>query len=228
MKKTYSLPLLVAGLAIILTQIATFTLQSYFGRSFLTFSFGFDFFILLAISFVIIIQFKGFDKLVAIASVVYAAFSLIYGINAGDTVSPVVSSTNQEVIFVLCTLLAYALLAISALFALIHVVQTKFPTKFTRGFLSVALSISFLLLIVASLFVTTTDLLSIIRSISAYLAIASYYIALIFLIEEKPIMEEPVKVSESETALIELERLFTRGIITTEEYETRKERLLQK
>ncbi len=228
MKKTYSLPLLVVGLAIILTQIATFTLQNYFTSSFLTLSYSFDLFILLGISFVLILQFKGFEKLVAITAVVYAALGLIYGISSGNAVSTVVESTNHEVIFVLCVLLAYALLTIASLFALIHVVQTKFPTKFTKGFMTVALSLSLVLLICASLLVTTPQLMPIIRSISAYLAIASYYAALVFVIEEKPVYEEPVRLPESEVAIKELDRLYSRGIITTEEYNARKDKLINK
>ena len=66
MKKTYNLGLLTGGISLMLALIASFVLQDYFSESFLTLSFTFDTFILIAVAFMLILQFKSFDKIAAI------------------------------------------------------------------------------------------------------------------------------------------------------------------
>ena len=80
MKKTYNLGLLTGGISLMLALIASFVLQDYFSESFLTLSFTFDTFVLIAVAFMLILQFKSFDKIAAIVLVIYGAFNILYGI----------------------------------------------------------------------------------------------------------------------------------------------------
>lgn len=224
MKKTYRLPLLVLGLVIILTQISAFTLQTYFNRSHLTIHHTIDLIFMLAIGFALILQFKGFTRFVMIDSVVYTGFGILYAATAGSDIELVVSSLTMEVIFVLSMLLAYTLLTISVLFIMVNEYQTKFPIKFTKLLVGVSLIISALLILVGLFMVTAPTLESTLVAVSSYLALLAFFGMLFLLIEEKVPEEKQIPNS----ALQELERLYARGIITQEEYQTRKEKLESK
>lgn len=223
MKKKYNTALLSGGIAILLSQIAAFVLQDYFGSSYLTLSFQFDTFIMLGISFILILQFKGFDKFIAIVLVVYGAFNLIHGVSSNYLIGNIVGSLEVEVIVVLGLLLGHALFEISALFILLHSIQPRFESKFTRKFVLISLGVALLLLSLVSIFLTSSVLIQVIRAISAILAIGALYISMYLLIEDKPIVEETkVDVPQSLNKLAELDRLYQRGIITKDEYDSRK------
>jgi len=236
MKKQYSLPILVFSIILILTQVASFTLQHFFGTSGLSLSFRFDIFVILAISFIMILQFKSHDKVVAIIATVYGALNLVYSITV---VSYYGSSTGLEqilgVLFLLFTLLAYSLFEISALFLLIHSIKPKFETKVTKTFVGICLSISLLLIIGAGIVNLdwSGDLPvdfagSIVTLIFAYLAIAAFYATLFFFVQDKPQAVQPEVIRTSSGAVDELDNLHRRGIITDEEYAIRKSKLQAK
>lgn len=222
MKKTYHTSLLTGGIAIILAYIAAFVLQDFFGRSFLTLSFQLDTFVFMAIAFIMILQFKSFDKIIAIILVIYGAFNILYGVTGTRPVSLIINSVEFEVIFVLGLLLGHALFEISSLFLLLHTTQTKFETKFTKRFIMVSLIVSFIFLAAVSPFVTLMKLDSVLRVVFALIAIAVVYISMVLMVKDKPIVsEEPVVVNNQQSKLNELERLYQRGIISDEEYQTR-------
>ncbi len=226
MKRKYNTALLSAGIAIVLSQIAAFVLQDYFERSLLTLSFQLDIFMLMAVAFALILQFKSSEKVVSILLVVYGAFNLIHGVTANRAVGMVVNSLEIEVIFVLGLLIAHSLFEISALFILVHSTQTRFETSFTKKFVLISLSVSLGLLVLILPFVTRLELDSVLKAIFAVIAIAVLYFAMYLMVTDRPIVEEPEPVKPA-SKLEELEGLLRRGIISQAEYDARKNKLNQ-
>ncbi len=226
MKKKYNTALLSGGIAILLSQIAAFVLQDYFGRSYLTLAFQLDTFIMLAISFILILQFKSFDKFIAIILVIYGAFNLIHGVSSNYAIGQVVGSLEVEVMVVLGLLIGHALFEISALFILLHSTQPRFETKFTKKFVLISLIIALVLFSGISVFLTQMEIIQIVKTVGSILAIGALYITMYILVEEKPVVEEKsIEVGHQSSRLAELERLYQRGIITKDEYESRKSTL---
>lgn len=220
MKKTYNLGLLTGGISLMLALIASFVLQDYFSESFLTMSFTFDTFILIAVSFMLILQFKSFDKIAAIVLVIYGAFNILYGIVGSQTLSDVINSTELEVIFILGLLLGHVLFEIAVLFVLLHLTQQRFEYKFTKKFVIVALLVSLVLLISITPLVTFMTFQSIIRMVFSVISIAMLYFCIQQMVTDTPIVvEAPTKAVPNKR--LELSKLYERGIITQEEYQTR-------
>lgn len=220
MKKTYNLGLLTGGIALMLALIASFVLQDYFQPSYLTLSFTFDTFILIAIAFIFILQFKSFDKISAIILVVYGAFNILYGIVGSSTISNLINSTELEVIFILGLLLGHVLFEIAVLFVLVHVTQPRFEFEFTKKFVIVALSVSLLILISVSPLVTEVTIQSIVRMVFSIIAIGALYFCIQQMVTVRS--EEPVVPTNTlDIKKQELSKLLERGIITQSEYETR-------
>ena len=221
MKKTYNLGLLAGGIALMLALIASFVLQHYFTQSFLTLSFTFDTFVLMAVAFIFILQFKSFDKTAAIILVVYGAFNILYGIIGNTELSQLINSMDIEVMFILGLLLAHVLFEIAVLFVLLHVIQPRFEYKFTKRFVIVALSVSLLFLALISPLITFSTFQSVIRVIFSLLAIGVLYYCIQQVVTEKTNESEVETNSELDSKNQELKKLFARGIITQEEYDTR-------
>lgn len=224
MKKTYDLKLLTGGIILMLALIASFVLQSYFGQSYLTFSFTLDTFVLMAVAFILILQFKKFIKVSAIILVVYGALNILYGITGTNELSSVIGSMDIEVIFILGLLLAHVIFEIAVLFILLHVTQPRFDTQFTKRFVRIALIASLVLLMLIAPLVTLSSFQSIVRIIFSVLAIASLYFAISQMVVEKTDEPEPV-VDSVQLKQIELRRLYERGIITESEYQTRLDKI---
>lgn len=216
MKKTYNLGLLAGGIGLMLTLIASFVLQQHFGQSFLTMNFVFDTFILMAVAFILILQFKSFDSVVAIILVVYGGFNILYGIMGNQALTNLLGSTELEVIFILGLLLGHVLFEVAVLFLLLHVTQPRFDYKFTKVFVIVALSVAFVLLIAVSPLVTLVTVQSVLRMIVTIISIAALYYCIQQMVVERPV--ETPKMSESDNKQSELRKLYERGIITEEEY----------
>ncbi|WP_025724408.1 SHOCT domain-containing protein [Acholeplasma granularum] len=220
MKKNYHTGLLTAGIILVLALIASFVLQNYFKGSYLTLSYQFDTFVLMAVAFMLILQFKSFDKIVSIVLVIYGAFNILYGITGSYAVSNIVQSVEIEVIFTLGLLLGHVLFEIAALFILVHVMQTRFELKFTKTFVRVTLLVSAVFLIAISPFVTSFSLQSILRMVFQVIAILATYFAVQQLVFERP-APEVVTNTESNKKLDELNRLYQRGLISKDEFESR-------
>ncbi|MFA7417334.1 MAG: SHOCT domain-containing protein [Acholeplasma sp.] len=223
MKKTYNLGLLTGGIILMLALIASFVLQDYFTPSFLTLSFTFDTFVLIAVAFILILQFKSYAKIAAIILVVYGAFNILYGIVGSYELSSLLGSMEIEVIFILGLLLAHVIFEISVLFVLLHVTQPRFDIKFTKKFVMIALIVSLVLLVAISPLVTPANFQSIVRMIFSILSIGALYLCVYLMVTEKVDEPEPlldnIKIKQQE-----LTRLYERGIITQEEYEIRLEK----
>lgn len=224
MKKTYDLKLLTGGIILMLALIASFVLQSYFGQSYLTFSFTLDTFVLMAVAFILILQFKKFIKVAAIILVVYGALNILYGITGSSELSGVFGSMDLEVIFILGLLLAHVIFEIAVLFILLHVTQPRFETSFTKRFVGFALIASLVLIMLISPLVTFSSFQSIIRIIFSVIAIAALYFAISQMVVERTEEPEPV-VDSLQLKQIELKRLYERGIITESEYQTRLDKI---
>lgn len=227
MKKNYNTALLSGGIAIILAQISAFVLQDYFGRSYLTLAFQFDTFVLLALAFMLILQFKSSDKIAAILLVVYGGFNILHGITANYSVGLIVNNLESEVIFILGLLIGHVLFEISALFLVIHITQTKFETSFTKKIVLFSLSVSIVLLASVSFLVTEGSFNQILKTVVAVIALIAVYASMYLLIAEKPITEGLEEDQKEKNKLQELEGLYHRGIITQAEYDERKEKLTE-
>src|SRR5690554_7654845 len=125
MQKTYNLKLLTGGVVLILTLIASFVLQNSFEKSYLTFNFTLETFLLMAVAFILILQFKSYGKTASIILVVYGAFNILYGIFGSSSLSNLLGSLELEVLFILGLLLGHVLFEIAALFVLLHVTDRK-------------------------------------------------------------------------------------------------------
>lgn len=227
MKKTYDLKLLTGGIILMLSLIASFVLQSYFGQSYLTMSYTLDTFVLMAVAFIFILQFKNFIKVSAIILVVYGALNILYGITGSSGLSGVFESTDLEVIFILGLLLAHVIFEIAVLFVLLHVTQPRFEMAFTKRFVSIAMIASLLLLMLISPLVTFATFQSVIRIIFSVITIAALYFAISQMVFEKTEEPEP-EVNMLEVKQKELKRLYERGIITESEYQTRLDKINSK
>jgi len=220
MQKTYNLKLLTGGVVLILTLIASFVLQNSFEKSYLTFDFTLETFLLMAVAFILILQFKSYGKTASIILVVYGAFNILYGILGSSSLSNLLGSLELEVLFILGLLLGHVLFEIAALFVLLHVTQPRFDMKFTRRFVIGALTASLILLIAISPLVTYTTLPSVLRMVCAILSIVALYFCIVQMIEEAPV-EENKPVNQTSKKQEELKKLYDRGLITQSEYEQR-------
>jgi len=220
MQKTYNLKLLTGGVVLILTLIASFVLQNSFEKSYLTFNFTLETFLLMAVAFILILQFKSYGKTASIILVVYGAFNILYGILGSSSLSNLLGSLELEVLFILGLLLGHVLFEIAALFVLLHVTQPRFDMKFTRRFVIGALTASLILLIAISPLVTYTTLPSVLRMVCAILSIVALYFCIVQMIEEAPV-EENKPVNQTSKKQEELKKLYDRGLITQSEYEQR-------
>lgn len=220
MQKTYNLKLLTGGVVLILTLIASFVLQNSFEKSYLTFDFTLETFLLMAVAFILILQFKSYGKTASIILVVYGAFNILYGILGSSSLSNLLGSLELEVLFILGLLLGHVLFEIAALFVLLHVTQPRFDMKFTRRFVIGALTASLILLIAISPLVTHTTLPSVLRMVCAILSIVALYFCIVQMIEEAPV-EENKPVHQTSKKQEELKKLYDRGLITQSEYEQR-------
>ncbi|HHX76419.1 MAG TPA: SHOCT domain-containing protein [Acholeplasmataceae bacterium] len=220
MQKTYNLKLLTGGVVLILTLIASFVLQNSFEKSYLTFNFTLETFLLMAVAFILILQFKSYGKTASIILVVYGAFNILYGILGSSSLSNLLGSLELEVLFILGLLLGHVLFEIAVLFVLLHVTQPRFDMKFTRRFVIGALTASLILLIAISPLVTYTTLPSVLRMVCAILSIVALYFCIVQMIEEAPV-EENKPVNQTSKKQEELKKLYDRGLITQSEYEQR-------
>lgn len=220
MQKKYNLKLLTGGVVLILTLIASFVLQNSFEKSYLTFDFTLETFLLMAVAFILILQFKSYGKTASIILVVYGAFNILYGILGSSSLSNLLGSLELEVLFILGLLLGHVLFEIAALFVLLHVTQPRFDMKFTRRFVIGALTASLILLIAISPLVTYTTLPSVLRMVCAILSIIALYFCVVQMIEETPV-EENKPVHQTSKKQEELKKLYDRGLITQSEYEQR-------
>src|SRR5690554_1655635 len=227
MQKTYNLKLLTGGVVLILTLIASFVLQNSFEKSYLTFNFTLETFLLMAVAFILILQFKSYGKTASIILVVYGAFNILYGILGSSSLSNLLGSLELEVLFILGLLLGHVLFEIAVLFVLLHVTQPRFDMKFTRRFVIGALTASLILLIAISPLVTYTTLPSVLRMVCAILSIVALYFCIVQMIEEAPV-EENKPVNQTSKKQEELKKLYDRGLITQSEYEQRISDLEQK
>ncbi|MBN3491216.1 SHOCT domain-containing protein [Acholeplasma equirhinis] len=230
MNRKYSTKLLSISIAILITQIASFVFQNNYGNSLLTIGQALDVIVLISIAFMLLLQFKKFDKVVSIILVVYGGLNIVYGLTSSLAFRLVIQNRDIEVLFTTGLLIAHVLFEIAALFNLVHNTQTKFETKFTKNLTLITLSVSFVLLAAVSPFVTYGDMFSVLKTIAALLAILALYASVFLGIEEKAVKVDPVEApkvvtSLNESKLTELEKLYNRGIITEEEYQTRKERI---
>src|SRR5690554_234782 len=189
MQKTYNLKLLTGGVILILTLIASFVLQHYFEKSYLTFDFTLETFILMAVAFILILQFKSYAKTASIILVVYGALNILYGIFGSFSLSNLLGSLELEVLFILGLLLGHVLFEIAVLFVLLHVTQPRFDMKFTSRFVMGALIASIILLIAISPLVTYTTLPSILRMVCAIISIAALYFCIVQMVEEPKVEE---------------------------------------
>lgn len=220
MKKSYNLGLLTGGITLMLALIASFVLQHYFTQSFLTLSFTFDTFLLMGVAFICILQFKTYDKVAAIILVVYGAINILYGIVGSEALSGMLGSLEIEVIFILGLLLGHVLFQIAVLFVLLHIIQPRFELKFTKRFVSVSLAVSLLFLILISPLVTFSSFQSIITTVFSLITIAVLYFCVQQMVTDRP-LEVETEVKGSTNKHQELTKLYERGIITQEEYDSR-------
>lgn len=222
MKKTYDTRLLFIGIYLIVAQIASFTLQNYFGSAHLSLAPGLDIALNFLIAFFLISQFRKFHQPTALVVMVYGALNLFYAFIAKRVTATLFSDITTSVFFVLSLLIAYALFAISAIFLLIHVTQKRFEDKFTIKLVATSLSVTFVLLVAAAIFVTPNTMPDIITSVLVLVSMLILFIAVIFLIKS-PTIENEIVVSEAnQVTFDEAENLYKRGIITEEEYKVRK------
>lgn len=226
MQKNYKLPLLVIGIAILLTQITTHTLQVYFNASYITLNSVLDLMFLLPVAFFFILQFKQFEKVTAIMLAIYGAFNILYALTLSSTLPDGWLNIELEVILVLSLMLAHVLFVLGVLFTLLHTLQPKFSLKFTRGFVVGLLAFSFVFAVAGLFAVTEPVMIQIVKSISVAFALAALYASLPFLISEKT--DPEISPLQEDKRLKELHGLLERGLITEAEYEARKEKTSQK
>jgi len=222
MKKTYDTRLLFIGIYLIVAQIASFTLQNYFGSAHLSLAPGLDIALNFLIAFFLIAQFRKFHQPTALVVMVYGTLNLFYAFIAKTTTATLFSDITTSVFFVLSLLIAYALFAISAIFLLIHVTQKRFEDKFTLKLVATSLSVTFVLLVAAAIFVTPSAIADIITAVLALVSVLVLFTAVIFLIKSPTIENEVAVVVAEKVVFDEAEDLYKRGIITEEEYKVRK------
>lgn len=218
MRKKYEAKYLIVAIVFIVLQVAAFVIQRSFGQTNLTGAYGVDFLFFLVISFLLIIQPKSFEKPFSIAVVVYASFNLLYAITADSIITLFTVSLEYEVLALLSMLLGYVLLIISSLILLVHHTQQRFSSDFTKKFLIILLSFSFMFLLLTSFLISNSFLISIIKLISVLLTFITLYVSMILTINEKT---DEDKQLEREEKIKNLQNLLNRNIISSKEYEIR-------
>lgn len=225
MKRPYDTKLLFIGIYLILAQIASFTLQNYFGSAHLTVVPGLDIALNFLIAFFLIAQFRKFHQATSIVVMVYAGLNLFYAFIARSLTERYFDDINMSVFFVLSLLIAYALFAISAIFLMIHVTQKRFEDAFTFKLVGTSLGVTLVLLIVAAIFITPLYTVDIITAVLTLISLAVLFLAIIFIVKSPTIEYESPLPREKKVEVDEVEDLYKRGIITEEEYHIKKDKL---
>ena len=220
MKKNYDTRLLFIGIYLLLAQIASFTLQDYFGHAHLTLVPGLDIAINFLIAFFLIAQFKRVHQAVSIVIIIYSGINLFYAFIARESTIRLFENVNLSVFFVLALLLGYALFAIAAIFLLIHTTQKRFESDFSIKIISTSLLTTFALLITAGILVTNPKVTDIITLAFTLLSLLALFIAMYFIAKSETIEYDSHRPQKKESN--ELERLYKQGLITEEEYNKRK------
>jgi len=230
MRKNYNLTLLSLAIAFLVTLVANYVLQSYFGSTSLTIGTFLETIIMMGIAFMFLIQFANYQKIVAIITIIYGGFNLLYAIVSRSMISNVVATTEVEVLTLLGLLIGHVLFEVAALFNLVQNTKARFENKFASRLILVTLSVSLLMLALVSPFLTQNTLGAVIRQVVAILAIGLFY-ALLYICVKNTKEVETIAPSnqalDKEKLILELHGLYQRGMITSEEYETRKQRILQ-
>lgn len=224
MKRPYDTKLLFIGIYLIVAQIASFTLQNYFGSAHLTIVPGLDIALNFLIAFFLIAQFKKFHQATSVIIMVYAGLNLFYAFIARSLTENLFTDINMSVFFVLSLLIAYSLFAISAIFLMIHVTQKRFEDSFTFKLVGTSLIVTFLLLLSAAFFVTSPYTVDIITAVLTLISLLVLFLAIIFMIKSPTIEYEVVTFKEKKAPVDEIDDLYKRGIITEEEYHLRKDK----
>lgn len=228
MKKNYNLTLLSLAIALLITQVANYVLQNYFGGSRLTVSSSTDMIFMIVIAFIFLIQFNKYRKVISILAIVYGGFNIIYGLSSNYIIRQVVINTEAEVLSVLGLLIGHILFEVAALFMLVQNTQPRFENKFTSRLVLVTLTVSLVMLIAISPFLTANYLGDVLRQVVAVGTIGLFYVMLFISVmttpqEETTIQKEPL--SDKDKKLEELSKLLSRGIISQDEFDLRKAKI---
>ena len=230
MRKNYNLTLLSLAIAFLVAQVANYVLQEYFGSARLSIGTFFETIILIGVAFIFLIQFVNYRKVISIITIVYGGFNVLYAILSRTTVNDIVINTEVEVLTVLGLLIGHILFEVAALFNLVQNTKARFENKFASKLILVTLTISLVLLAAVSPFLTENTFGSVLKQVIAVGSIGLFYAMLYISAKDTPEPEAtPIKQPQSnkEQLILELHDLYLRGMITSEEYETRKQRILQ-
>lgn len=211
--KNYNLVLLIIGLALIIVQVANFTIRSHYsnvriGNS----STIFDNIIFLGLGAILVTQPSKSSSV--FSNFLLSFYSLIMIIIASNTST----RTDQELFFVMFQLLAYVTFFLGSLFAIIQVVTNKFDEKFVRLMilgLFIFASISF---IISGIIIVQPSLADISILIIMTIVILLANFSTLFGLDQST---KPDKLVESVEQADNLHKLYERGLITKSEYESR-------
>lgn len=222
----YSKKLLVVALALLLVQIIAQVLQSSLTSIPYTISYGLETFLIIIVVIACIIQIKYFEIISASVLMFYSFLNLIFALNANlSNKTGVVYSFEINLLYRVSVLIFASALMISAMLFLMHLIQRKFDTKFTK-MLFLGLNVfGLIFLIVVSVLTTSSSMIHIVK-LTSYLVAMALFIFVNYLMisdykyfDKKSLEEKTVIQNDQKTSA--LESLYQKGLITKEEYEAR-------